>query len=126
MGELRPKRQRIMVRRGTPPNPKDRLGYYAALGVQPDAPYNDLLNAYSKRKAILEPYANELNGKDTYYEHQLVQDAWDILRLPGSRALYDNPTKRSLEGEKRHAWFRKRQARQFYRDQTKRIFSKLS
>ena len=67
--------------------------WYDVLGVLPDAPPDDIRDAWQNRKAVLEPGlltgapAEVLSAADR--ARQAVDEAWQVLADPASRESYD-------------------------------------
>ena len=67
--------------------------WYDVLGVLPDAPRDDIRDAWQNRKAVLEPgtlagaSAEVLSAADR--ARQAVDEAWQVLADPATRESYD-------------------------------------
>lgn len=65
----------------------DSKKYYEILGVSQQASANDIKKAYRKRAQELHPDKNP--NKNTTRDFQLLQEAYNTLKNPSSRAHYD-------------------------------------
>jgi hypothetical protein len=65
----------------------DSKRYYEILGVSPQASASDIKMAYRKKAQELHPDKNP--NKNTTRDFQLLQEAYNILKNPSSRARYD-------------------------------------
>ncbi|WIA10373.1 hypothetical protein OEZ85_010565 [Tetradesmus obliquus] len=61
--------------------------YYEVLGVNRTASNEELKAAYQQQALLLHPDKAGVNSQDGF---QLLQQAWQVLRDPGSRAVYDH------------------------------------
>jgi hypothetical protein len=66
---------------------KDPLGYYARLGVPPDADQRSIKTAYRRKAMDWHPDRNPDPGATGQF--QALNQAYDILSDPGTRASYD-------------------------------------
>ena len=66
---------------------RDRLGFYAALGVPPDADASALRDAYRARIKAVHPDRNAAPDASAHF--QTVHQAYQVLGDPDGRARYD-------------------------------------
>ncbi|MDE1165493.1 MAG: J domain-containing protein [Pseudomonas sp.] len=65
----------------------DRKGYYAVIGLSPDADDDQLKAAYRRRAMQLHPDRNP--GTDTTQQFQFLNEAYGVLSDPALQAVYD-------------------------------------
>ena len=65
----------------------DPSGFYAALGVTPDADLSVIKQAYRERAKALHPDAHSQTSDLVRFRK--VNEAWEVLRNPSKRAQYD-------------------------------------
>ena len=66
---------------------RDPKGYYAILGVSPNADAAEIKAAYRRRAKELHPDRNR--APDAAARFRLLNEAYEALNEPASRALYD-------------------------------------
>ncbi len=67
---------------------QDQFTYYDLLGVAPNAPYEEIRNAYRSVMAAYHPDVNKARNAAQLAEH--INKAWEVLRDPQRRSQYDN------------------------------------
>jgi hypothetical protein len=77
---------------GRPPGGTSTATYYDVLGVKPDASHEEVKRAYTARslKHRATPTADDPRSvEEAAYRRRELDEAWSVLRSPGSRAAYD-------------------------------------
>lgn len=69
---------------------KDPMGYYEILGVSPSASVQEIKIAYRRKAQELHPDKNK--STNTTEKFQLLNEAYQVLKDPASRARYDTST----------------------------------